>query len=150
MKYYFADAYILKMAVNANRWMYEPDKMNDIIAKTNEASDMAKKLEPGNPRFYLISGMNLYYTPENFGGGAAAAQPLFEKAYDLFQNRKEKDDTYPSWGYDMTAGMLAMCCIKQDKMDDAKKYLDKGMEINPDSGYLINYVKKEYDNKLKK
>lgn len=29
----FADAYIMKMAVQGNRWQYEPDKMNNIIAK---------------------------------------------------------------------------------------------------------------------
>ncbi|MGA2669225.1 MAG: tetratricopeptide repeat protein [Ignavibacteria bacterium] len=150
MKDDFAEAYILKMAVNGNRWMYEPDKMNDILAKTNEATDKAKKLEPDNPRFYVISGMNLYYTPETFGGGASAAQPLFEKAYELFQNRKEKDDTYPSWGYDLSAGMLAMCYIKQDKLDDAKKYIDKGLEIDPESGFILNVVKKDYDDKIKK
>lgn len=29
----FAEAYVLKMSVNSNRWQYEPGKMNDILAK---------------------------------------------------------------------------------------------------------------------
>ncbi len=74
----FADAYVLKMAVQGNRWQYEPNKMNDIIAKSTEAKDIAFKLEPENPRYYLIDGYMTFYTPENFGGGVEKAQPLFE------------------------------------------------------------------------
>jgi tetratricopeptide (TPR) repeat protein len=141
----FAEAYILKMAVNGNRYMYEMDKMNDIIAKQSEAKDKAKRLEPDNPRFYLVDGYGVYYTPEAFGGGVDNSLPLFQKSYDLFQTYKVKDETYPDWGYDMASGMLAMCYIKQGKMDDAKKYLDKALEINPDSGFIKNEVQKEYD-----
>ena len=146
----FSEAYILKMSVEGNRWMYEPDKMNDIIAKTAEATDKAKKLEPDNPRFYLVSGMNTFYTPENFSGGADASLPLFLKSYELFQTRKEKDETFPDWGYVTSAGMIAMCKIKQDKMDEAKQYIEKALEIDSDSGFITNYVKKEYDEKTKK
>ena len=150
MKDDFSEAYILKMSVEGNRWMYEPDKMNDIIAKTAEATDKAKKLEPDNPRFHLVSGMGTFYTPEAFGGGVDAALPSFLKSYELFQTRKEKNETYPDWGYATCAGMIAICKIQQDKMDEAKQYIDKGLEIDPDSGFITNYVQKAYDDKLKK
>lgn len=65
----FADAYIMKMAAQGNRWQYEPNKMNDIIAKTQEAKDIAMKLEPENPRYYLVDGYMTFYTPESFGAG---------------------------------------------------------------------------------
>jgi tetratricopeptide (TPR) repeat protein len=146
----FAEAYILKMAVNSNRFMYEMDKMNDIISKQSEAKDKAKKLEPDNPRYYLIDGMNTYYTPEAFGGGVDNALPLFQKSYELFKTYKPKDETYPNWGYDMCAGMLAMCSIKLDKMDAAKEFIDKALEINPDSGFIKNEVQKAYDEKKSK
>jgi len=148
----FADGYILKMAANSNRFMYEMDKMNDIIAKQTEAKDKAKQLEPDNPRFYLIDGMNTYYTPEMYGGGVDKAQPMFQKSVDLFQTYKPKDESYPNWGNDMALGMLAMCYIKNGKMDDAKKCMDKALEVNPDSGFIKNTVQKEYDdaNKDKK
>jgi len=64
MKDDFAEAYILKFAVNSNRWMYEMDKMNDIMAKQSEAKELAKKYDPDNPRLYLIDGINTYYTPK--------------------------------------------------------------------------------------
>jgi tetratricopeptide (TPR) repeat protein len=146
----FAEAYILKMAANSNRWSYEMDKMNDIIAKGAEAEETAKKLDPDNPRFYNVKGTITFYTPESFGGGADAALPLFEKANTLFQTRKEKDETLPDWGQEATLGMLAMVMIQKDKLDDAKKYIDKALELNPDSGFIKNYVMKQYDEAKKK
>ena len=150
MKDDFAEAYVLKMAVNSNRFMYEPDKLNDIIAKISENKERAMKLDPYNPRLYLIDGMNTYYTPEAFGGGAEKSLPMFQKSYDLFGTYKPADDTYPNWGNDLCAGMLALCEIKLGKLDDAKKYMDKGLEINPESGFIKGQVQKEYDDAVSK
>jgi tetratricopeptide (TPR) repeat protein len=141
----FAEAWIMKLAVNSNRWIYDMQKMNDIIGKLSEAKEKAMKLEPENPRLYLIDGMNTYYTPENFGGGPDKAMPLLEKSWDLFQTYKPKDETYPDWGKDQAAGMIALCYVKKEKLDDAKKWIDKALEMNPDSGFIIGYVKKEYE-----
>lgn len=145
MKDDFAEAYVLKMSAQSNRWQYEPAKMNDIISKSAEAKDMAKKLEPDNPRFYLVDATTLFYTPESFGGGVDAAMPEFEKSWDLYQTYKPKDETYPDWGKDQAAGMIAMCYMKKDKLDDAKKWIDKALEARPESGFIKNYVMKEYD-----
>jgi tetratricopeptide (TPR) repeat protein len=146
----FAEAYILKMSAQGVRWMYEPDKMNDIIAKISEAKETAKKLETDNPRFYLVDGTAVYYTPEMFGGGVDKALPILEKSWDLFQTYKPKNETYPDWGKDQAAGTIAMCYIQKEKFDDAKKWIDKALEVNPDSGFIKNYVQKQYDEKVKK
>jgi tetratricopeptide (TPR) repeat protein len=145
----FAEAWILKLAVNSNRWMYEPQKMNDILARQTEAKDMSKKYDENNPRFLFIDGMNTYYTPENFGGGIEKALPLFEKSYELFGTYKIKDETYPEWGEDQAMGMIAMCYLGNDKLDEAKKWIDNGLEKFPNSSFLKNYVTKEYDKKKK-
>jgi len=150
MKDDFSEAWILKIAAQGGRWFYEPDKMNDIIAKISEAKDMSKKLEPDNPRYYIETGNGTFYTPESFGGGADKALPDFQKSWDLFQTYKIKDETYPDWGKDVAAGMIAMCYIQTDKLDDAKKWIAKGLEVIPDSGFLKNYVQKQYDDKAKK
>lgn len=150
MKDDFGEAYILKFAVISNRWMYEPDKMNDIIAKQSEAKDFAKKYDPHNPRLYLVEGINTYYTPESFGGGVDNAMPLFEKSFELFQSYKPVDETYPDWGKDQVCGYLALCSIKNDKLDEAKKWMDKALEYEPDSYFIKNQVQKEYDKKAGK
>jgi hypothetical protein len=150
MKDDFAEAYILKMAVNSNRWIYEMEKMNDIMAKQNEAKDLAKKHDPENPRLYLIDGINTYYTPEAFGGGVDKSLPLLEKSYELFGTYKPVDETYPDWGLDQACGYLALCSIKNDKLDEAKKWIDKGLVAVPESGFIKSYVQKEYDKKTGK
>ncbi len=146
----FGEAYILKLAVNSNRWMYEMEKMNDIMAKQTEAKELAKKYAPDNPRFYLIDGINTYYTPEAFGGGADNALPLLEKSYELFQTFEPPDETYPEWGKDQVCGYVALCNIQNDKLEDAKKWMDKGLEYNPDSEFIKTEVQKEYDKKAGK
>ncbi|TRZ65672.1 hypothetical protein D4R20_01710, partial [bacterium] len=48
----FSYSYVLRLALTFNRWMYEQDKMADIIAKTTAADETAKSLDPDNPRYY--------------------------------------------------------------------------------------------------
>ncbi|MBZ0201662.1 MAG: hypothetical protein IT281_05880 [Ignavibacteria bacterium] len=149
MKDDFADAYVMKMAAQGNRWQYEPAKMNDIIAKSTEAKDKAYKLEPENPRYYLIDGYMTFYTPESFGGGVDKAQTMFEKSWEYFKTYKPKDETYPNWGNDQAAGMVAMCYIKNDKMEDAKKWIDMANEVKPESNFIKGFVMPEYEKNKK-
>lgn len=64
----------------------------------SEAIKKAETLDPTNPRPVLLEAQNLFYTPEAFGGGKAAAKPLFEKAQGLFDNFKPETDLSPNWG----------------------------------------------------
>ncbi len=146
----FAEAWIVKLSANTLRFTYEMDKMNDIIAKLAEAKDKATQLEPNNPRLYLVDGANTYYTPEAFGGGPDKALPLIQKSWDLFQTYKPIDETYPDWGKEQAAGYLALCYIQKDDLPTAKKWIDKGLEAAPDSGFLKSYVQKQYDDKANK
>ena len=143
----FADAYILQVFLNFNRWNYEPTKMNEIIAAVKEADALAKKNEPDNPRYYLVNGISKFYTPEEFGGGVDNAIPDLEKSCELFSTRVEPSEIYPDWGYDMALGYMALCMIKRDDegdMEKAKEYIDKALEVNPTSGFIKGYVMKEY------
>jgi len=69
----------------------------------------AKAINPNNPRIYLMQGMNKFYTPKAFGGGAKNARPYFEKAAGLFATDTETDITKPHWGKEMNSYMLAEC-----------------------------------------
>jgi tetratricopeptide (TPR) repeat protein len=149
----FADTYVLRMSLNFNRWFYESDKMEDILSGTNQAEEKVKKLDASNPRYHFMKGLSMLYTPESFGGGTDNALKSFGKAYDVFQTRKEAEEYYPDWGYDMTCGFLSLTYMKRDNegdLDKAKIYLDKGLEINPNSGFLLNTVTKQYEEKTKK
>lgn len=68
----------------------------------------ALKLNPENPRAYYLQGAGLFGTPEQFGGGKAAAKPILEKAADLYKKEQPKP-LYPHWGQERNQEMLDQC-----------------------------------------
>jgi hypothetical protein len=58
----------------------------------------AKKINPDNPRVYLLEGQMLYYTPEAFGGGKATACPKLKLAIDKYASFKPASPISPDWG----------------------------------------------------
>jgi hypothetical protein len=62
------------------------------------ALEMAKKLNPENPRIYLLEGQDLYYTPEQFGGDKAEAKKRFETSMEKFRTLKPESSIHPAWG----------------------------------------------------
>jgi hypothetical protein len=87
-------AYIAQARLSADgmgRWQIEG--MN---FKTN--LEKAKAANPENPRIYLLSGQNIYHTPEGFGGGKANALPLLKQAQEKFATFKPSSVLHPNWG----------------------------------------------------
>ena len=143
----FADSYVLLEALNFNRWQYEQEKMQEIISATQSADESAKKLDPNNPRYVLITGIAHYYTPEQFGGGVSICIPEFEKSIKLFETTKVTNELYPDWGQDLAMGYMVLSLIKRNDdadMKNAKKIIDDAVIINPDSKFLTEYVMEEY------
>jgi hypothetical protein len=59
----FADTYVLKLSLDYNRFQYEMDKMQSIIADVTADEENAKKYDPTNPRLYLSKGnCNILHT----------------------------------------------------------------------------------------
>lgn len=79
------------MADPMNRYMtYGP--------AASEALEMAKKLNPDNPRVYLLEGIDKYYTPEQYGGSKTEAKELFEQAAKKYETFKPGSTIDPTWG----------------------------------------------------
>lgn len=74
--------------------------------KVNEALAEAKKLNPANPRIYLVQANNLYFTPKMFGGGAEAAKPLYDEAKTRYAAFKPATPNAPGWGERQLLGRL--------------------------------------------
>jgi hypothetical protein len=66
--------------------------------KAAEALEMAKKLDPSNPRVYLLEGQDKFFTPEQFGGSKAEAKILFEESQQKFEASKPSSAIVPQWG----------------------------------------------------
>ena len=58
----------------------------------------AARLDPLNPRVDYLRATNVFYTPENFGGGKDKAKPYFESALKKFETFKSPNSYSPTWG----------------------------------------------------
>lgn len=67
-------------------------------AQVRQYTDLAKTLNPANPRAYMVEANQVFYTPEMLGGGPAKARPLFETAKAKFAAFRPASPLLPSWG----------------------------------------------------
>lgn len=79
----------------------------EYAGKMNQALDEAIRLNPGNPRSYYLRAITVLNMPENFGGGAAAAKPVFEMAKQKFESFKPATAISPNWGKEQNNAELA-------------------------------------------
>jgi hypothetical protein len=74
-----------------NRYMTYGEKMNEYFRK-------AAAIDKTNPRPEYLTGMTTFYMPQEFGGGAEAAKPIFESALKKFNEFVPKNELMPHWG----------------------------------------------------
>jgi hypothetical protein len=100
LKAYIAQA---RMAVDPmSRWQqYGPPFQTNI--------EKAMRLNPENPRPYVLQGSSLMYTPEEFGGGPKNACPVLQKAAEKFATFKPVGELHPTWGQKQIEPMLVKC-----------------------------------------
>lgn len=84
------------------RWMKYGATFESAISK-------AKEINPENPRAYTLKAQMVYYTPEQFGGGAKKACPEIQKAIEKFANFKPNSPIAPNWGIEQASGMAKTC-----------------------------------------
>lgn len=84
----------------ASRWM-------SYGQQAGQALETAKKLNPDNPRVYLMEGQGIFSTSEQFGGGSAKAKPILDEALRKFDTFRPESSLSPNWGRDALAALLA-------------------------------------------
>ena len=96
-------AYTAKMSVNpALRWLvYE--------GKIKNALKLAKKLNPNNPRAYILEANIQQKLPFIFGGGCKSAKPLIQKAELFFSTQTKTNSIEPSWGIQSLVKLKKAC-----------------------------------------
>jgi hypothetical protein len=96
-------AYTAKMSVNpALRWLvYE--------GKIKKALSFAKKLNPNNPRAYVLEANIQQKIPFIFGGGCKSVKPLMQKAELCFNAQTKVNSVEPSWGFQSLVQLKKAC-----------------------------------------
>ncbi|PWK28517.1 hypothetical protein LV89_00721 [Arcicella aurantiaca] len=98
-----AQVAMMRISVNgAARWMKFGSAFEGAIAK-------AKEINPENPRAYTLKAQMVYYTPEQFGGGAEKACPEIQTAIQKFANFKPTNPLAPKWGSEQVNGLAKAC-----------------------------------------
>jgi hypothetical protein len=94
-----SEIYIVKKQIATLRMMADPmSRYMTYGPAAAEALATAKKLNPENPRVYLLEGQDKFYTPEQFGGSKEEAKKLFEEARKKYESFKPESTIHPSWG----------------------------------------------------
>ena len=96
-------AYTAKMSVNPLlRWLtYE--------GKIKKSLSLAKKLNPNNPRAYVLEANIQQKIPYIFGGGCNSVKPLIEKAELCFNTQTKSNSVQPSWGFQSLVQLKKAC-----------------------------------------
>ena len=98
-----SEIFVVKKMIATLRMMGDP--MNRYMTYgpvAEEALQTARKLNPENPRTYLLEAQDKFFTPEQYGGSKSAAKVLFETAMKKFEAAKPETNIHPSWGLPAT------------------------------------------------
>jgi hypothetical protein len=102
-----SEIYTVKKMVASMRMMVDPmSRFMQYGPKATEALETAKKLNPENPRIYLLEAQDKYFTPEQYGGSKTEAKKLFEEALKKYDSYKPASDIDPNWGKNTTQYFL--------------------------------------------
>ena len=71
--------------------------------------ERSQKINPENPRSYLIKGQFIFYMPEAFGGGKAKAKPILQTGKEKYEVQSPASSIEPQWGKMRTEDLLRQC-----------------------------------------
>lgn len=94
-----SEVYVLRAQIMTAQEMVDPQsRWSQFGQRANAYLETAKKLDPNNPRVYLVICSSTYRTPEPFGGGMAKALPICREAMRKFEAFKPQNSFSPNWG----------------------------------------------------
>ncbi|HEX2607295.1 MAG TPA: hypothetical protein VHK91_07950 [Flavisolibacter sp.] len=94
-----SEIYLVKKMIATLRMSADPmNRYMQYGPQAQQALETAKKLNPENPRVYLLEGQDKFYTPEQYGGSKTEAKKLFEEALKKYDSFKPATSIDPNWG----------------------------------------------------
>ncbi len=139
----FAEGYILEAACAGALMGSAPQRGMELSMRAQRALQMAKELDPENPRGAFVEGLGIFFTPRNFGGGPAIALGRFEDAVRFFEKEEKetaRDPRLIDWGRDEALMWYGIALSTQGRRDEALKALRKAAEINPEEQWITTVL----------
>ena len=98
--------------------------------------DAAIKSDPNSPLVQKLYAGSKLYTPKMFGGNSKEAVASYEKSVEIF----EKGETASNWLYLDALMGLSLAYQKVERVEDAKKTLNKALNIEPEFGWAMGVL----------
>lgn len=103
-----SEIFVVRKMIATLRMMGDPmARYMQYGPQAQQALEAAKKLNPDNPRVYLLEGQDKYFTPEQFGGSKTEARALLQEALKKYEAFKPASTLEPRWGKGTTEYFLS-------------------------------------------
>ena len=135
-----ADSLALQGAFIGLKLNHSPMQGIWLNPKALRCFETAEKMQPGNPRPWILHGVHMLHMPAFAGGGAQKAIPLFENAVKAAESEpKSKNPWVPQWGRIESYAWLAIAQAEMGLAPQAEATLMKAKAFDPEHGFL-NYA----------
>lgn len=94
-----SEIFVVRKMIASLRMLVDPqNRYMTYGPAAQQALETAKKLNPDNPRVYLLEAQDKYFTPEQFGGSKDEAKKLFDTSLQKYDTFKPENGLVPNWG----------------------------------------------------
>lgn len=135
-KGYESEGKTLLAALNMMKIATNPMAAVTLTPKIHSLLDEAQKINPDNPRSYIIRGIMKLQTQAMFGGSIEDAAKNFSKAIQLFEDTDETDPVKPHWGYLEVLTWMGQTQEKLGSPETAKFFYQKVLNIEPEYAWV--------------
>ena len=105
-----SEVYVVKSLIMAMRVSVDPASRGQKHGRqASMLNSKAVELNMDNLRAYYLKGQGLMYTPEQFGGAAARAQPVLEESIAKYKTFIPSSSIMPNWGESQANEALTRC-----------------------------------------
>ncbi len=132
----FPESYALIASCMGNKIGLAPWKGMVLGPKSGAQMQKAFEYGPENPRVWLLQGISSNFSPKMFGGGKQKALDELRQAIEYFEADAVTQPLYPSWGHDLAYAWIGVIKTERQEWDAAQKALEKGLELNPQNGWI--------------
>lgn len=136
-----AESKVLLAAVYNLSMGLEPSRAKQLAPKALELLAEAKASPFARPRALLIEGINRFYTPASYGGGADVALALLEEAAVLFTDATTAaGEENINWGEAETQLWLGQVHAALGQPDQARSHYEHALALDPACQWAQHYL----------
>ena len=124
----------------------KPNSMMTLGPQSGASIARAVAVAPASPRAALLEGITNLHKPAQFGGGADAALPSFERAETLYAKESIADSAAMDWGRDDAFLWEGQTHAQKKEWAAACNAYRRALEANPANGWVRNVLLPQAEN----